>query len=116
MWHKLKRWAKQLKKDLWLLFCALKDKQTPFYAKVFVGIIMIYALSPIDLIPDFIPVLGYLDDLILLPLFIWLAKKMISKDQLDQYETLEREPLRKHWYYGIMIVAIWLLLIKIIFF
>ncbi|MBN2797071.1 MAG: DUF1232 domain-containing protein [Clostridia bacterium] len=116
MWNKLKLWAKALKRDLWLLYCAFKDSQTPFYKKVFIGLILIYALSPMDLIPDFIPVLGYLDDLLLLPIFIWLVKKMISTNQLERYENLQREPIKKHWYYGLLIVAIWLFIIKIIWF
>jgi uncharacterized membrane protein YkvA (DUF1232 family) len=60
----LKRRAKQLKQDIPALYLALKDRKTPIIAKVLAGIIVVYALSPIDLIPDFIPVLGYLDDLI----------------------------------------------------
>lgn len=60
----LKRRAKQLKQDIPALYLALKDRKTPIIAKVLAGIIVVYALSPIDLIPDFIPVLGYLDDLV----------------------------------------------------
>lgn len=62
----LKARAKKLKTDIPAVFLALKDKETPFTAKIFAGITVAYALSPIDLIPDFIPVLGYIDDLILL--------------------------------------------------
>lgn len=60
----LKRRTKQLKQDIPALYLALKDRKTPIIAKVLAGIIVVYALSPIDLIPDFIPVLGYLDDLV----------------------------------------------------
>ena len=69
----LKERAKKLKTDIPAIFLALKDHETPLLAKIFAGITVIYALSPIDLVPDFIPVLGYLDDLILLPMFAAIA-------------------------------------------
>ena len=64
--------AKKLKTDVPAVFLALKDKRTPWYAKITAGIVVIYALSPVDLVPDFIPVLGYLDDVIILPALIAL--------------------------------------------
>lgn len=69
---KLKERAKQLKSDIPVIFIALRDKETPLIAKIFAGITVAYALSPIDSIPDVIPVLGYLDDLILLPALVAL--------------------------------------------
>lgn len=69
----LKVRAKQLKTDIPAVFLALKDKNTPIIAKVFAGITVVYALSPIDLVPDFVPVLGYLDDVILLPVLVALT-------------------------------------------
>ena len=69
----LKKWAKQLKRELIALSLAYRDERTPWYAKVVAFIVLAYALSPIDLIPDVIPVLGYLDDVILVPLGILLA-------------------------------------------
>ena len=68
--NKLKDRAKKLKTDIPAVFLALKDKRTPWYAKILAAVIVVYALSPIDLIPDFIPVFGYLDDLIILPALI----------------------------------------------
>ena len=68
--NKLKDRAKKLKTDIPAVFLALKDKRTPWYARILAAVIVVYALSPIDLIPDFIPVLGYLDDLIILPALI----------------------------------------------
>ncbi len=62
----LKERAKKLKQDIPTVFLSLKDKETPIFAKIFAGITVGYALSPIDLIPDFIPILGYLDDVIIL--------------------------------------------------
>ena len=66
----LKRWAQTLKRDAITLYLAARDPRVPWYAKALAGIVAAYALSPIDLIPDFIPIVGYLDELILLPLAI----------------------------------------------
>ena len=71
MMKKLKLWAKKLKRQLVILHLAYKNKRIPWYAKVLIFVIIAYALSPIDLIPDFIPIIGYLDDLILLPIGIY---------------------------------------------
>ena len=88
----LKERAKKLKTDIPAIFLALKDKETPIIAKIFAGITVAYALSPIDLIPDFIPVLGYLDDVILLPAFVALTIKFIPNDILEKKRKLsERE-------------------------
>ena len=75
---------KRLKRETLALYLAARDPRVPFFVKILVGIIVAYALSPIDLIPDFIPVLGYLDDLILLPLAIWFVLKLIPKDIMDE--------------------------------
>lgn len=75
--HKLRAWAQRLKHDSLTLWFALRHAQTPLLAKVACAVAVGYALSPIDLIPDFIPVLGYLDDLILVPVLIWLAMRML---------------------------------------
>lgn len=76
----LNEWSKQLKIDIPVLYQCLKRKKTPILAKLFTGIAVAYALSTIDLIPDFIPVLGYLDDIIILPLLISLAIKCIPRE------------------------------------
>jgi uncharacterized membrane protein YkvA (DUF1232 family) len=75
--HQLKQWARTLKRDVLALYLAAHDPRVPWYAKVVAAGVAAYALSPIDLIPDFIPVLGYLDDLILVPLGIALAIRLI---------------------------------------
>ena len=77
--------ANQLKIDIPAVFLCLRSKEIPLIAKIFAGITVCYALSPIDLIPDFIPVLGYLDDIIILPALIALTIKFIPKDVLDTY-------------------------------
>ena len=75
--ERLKAWARALKRDVVALWLAGRDPRTPIAAKLLAGVVAAYALSPIDLIPDFIPVLGYLDDLLLVPLGIWLAARLI---------------------------------------
>ena len=76
----VQRWqtaARALKRELYALYLASRDPRTPWYAKAAIAGVLAYALSPIDLIPDFIPVLGYLDDLVLLPAGIWMALRLI---------------------------------------
>ena len=79
---RLAQWAHALKRESLVLYYAVRDARTPWYAKVLAGAIVAYALSPIDLIPDFIPVLGYLDELLLLPAAIWLALRMVPEPVL----------------------------------
>ena len=83
--------ARKLKTDLPAVFLALKKKETPVYAKILAGVTILYALSPIDLIPDFIPVLGYIDDLIVLPALIALTIKLIPKGILCNAELIPRD-------------------------
>jgi uncharacterized membrane protein YkvA (DUF1232 family) len=79
---RLEAWARVLKADVLALWCALRHPQTPWYARLLAFVVTAYALSPIDLIPDFIPVLGYLDELVLLPLGIWLFLKLVPESVL----------------------------------
>jgi uncharacterized membrane protein YkvA (DUF1232 family) len=81
---RVKEKARHFKSEIHALYLAYKDPRVPRAAKVFTAAVVGYALSPIDLIPDFIPVLGYLDDLVLLPLGIWLALKMIPPEVLEE--------------------------------
>ena len=83
----LKAWAKRVKRDGVTLWFAGKNPQTPWYAKSLGVFVVAYALSPIDLIPDFIPVLGYVDDVLLLPALIWLAIKLLPPDVLASCRT-----------------------------
>jgi len=82
MLRRLKKLAGSVKRDVMTLYLAVRDPRVPWHAKAIAALVAAYALSPIDLIPDFIPVLGYLDDLIILPLGILLALKMIPADVL----------------------------------
>lgn len=115
----LKERAKKLKTDIPAIFFALKDKDTPIRAKIFAGMTVVYALSPIDLVPDFVPVLGYLDDVIILPALIALTIKYIPKDVLErcriQSEGMWQDGKPKKWYYAIPIIAIWLIVFLLIF-
>ena len=114
----LKERAKQLKTDIPAVFWALKKKETPLRAKILAAIVVVYALSPIDLIPDFVPVLGYLDDVILLPMLVWLTVRFIPKDTLEEYrrqaEGLWRDGKPKKWYYAIPIVLLWALVVVLV--
>ena len=114
----LKARAKQLKTDLPAVFLALKRKETPWTAKALAALTIGYALSPIDLIPDFIPVLGYLDDLILLPALVALTIRLIPAEVLAscraEAEGLWKDGKPKRWYYAIPIVLFWLLILFLI--
>jgi uncharacterized membrane protein YkvA (DUF1232 family) len=84
---RIKQWARAIRRDVHALYLAGRDRRTPWYAKAFALVIAAYALSPIDLIPDFIPVLGYLDELILLPLAIWLAVRMVPAEVMAEHRA-----------------------------
>lgn len=111
----LKERANKLKKNVPAVFLALKDEDTPVIAKVFAAVAVAYALSPVDLIPDFIPVLGYIDDVILLPTLVAITVKLIPKDvwvrcQAESVNMWENGKPKK-WYFAIPIVMLWLLVI-----
>lgn len=112
----LKERAKQLKVDIPAVYLALRDKETPLLAKVLALITIGYALSPIDLIPDFIPVIGYLDDILLLPVLIALTVKLIPVEVLNRCREesvgLWEDGKPKMWVFVIPIVIIWILLIR----
>jgi uncharacterized membrane protein YkvA (DUF1232 family) len=110
---KWKARARQLKTEVYALYLAYKDPRTPWYAKVFVAVVVGYAFSPIDLIPDPIPILGYLDDLVLIPLGVYLAVKMIPKPVLEECRMnanrlmAQGKPVNKAA--AVIIVLIWIL-------
>lgn len=113
-WEKIKQRASQLKVETYMLYLAARDKRTPWYAKLVVAAIVALALSPIDLIPDFIPVIGYLDDLILLPLAYALVIKLIPQSVLDDCRARALlamdAKLPVSWTAGIMIILLWITL------
>ncbi|MFN8525655.1 MAG: DUF1232 domain-containing protein [Chloroflexota bacterium] len=113
MIDRLRRSARALKSQLAALAVASRDPRTPWLARLLVVVAVAYALSPIDLIPDFIPVLGYLDDLLLLPLIIVLAIRLIPAEVMaearERAEQLERQGTAGRWA-ALAIVVIWLIL------
>ncbi len=114
----LKERARKLKQDVPAVFLALKGRDTPLLAKILAGVTVAYALSPIDLIPDFVPVLGYLDDVLLLPALIALTVKLIPNKVWvrcqAESENMWKDSKPKKWYFAIPIVLIWLLIIWMI--
>ncbi len=84
MLDRLKTRARALKKEVYAVYIAARDPRTPWYAKALIFLIVAYALSPIDLIPDFVPVLGYLDDLLIVPGGLWLAIRLIPPEALEE--------------------------------
>ena len=115
LFKKISSWAKALKLDVLALWFALKHPNMPFWAKVVCFVAVAYALSPIDLIPDFIPVLGYLDDLILVPALVWLALKLIPAEVMNlareqAVEWINSNQSKPKSYVGLtFVVVIWLI-------
>lgn len=109
---KMKAWARTLKKQVFTLYFAYKDDRTSWFAKIFTAIVVAYAFSPIDLIPDFIPVLGLIDDIIIVPLGVLIALKLIPTEVLKDCEVKAEMLLKngrpKNWLVGIIIIAVWL--------
>ena len=109
----LRERAKALRKEVLALFLAIRHPRTPWYAKALASLVVVYAVSPLDLIPDAIPVLGYLDDLILVPLGILLARRMIPPDVLTECRRKAAEGLAvSHgwkWAGAAIVVLLWLL-------
>jgi uncharacterized membrane protein YkvA (DUF1232 family) len=119
VFNTLKDWARKLKKQIFILYLAYKDNRVAWYTKVFTACVVAYAFSPIDLIPDFIPILGYLDDVIIVPLGIMLALKMQPKSVIDdctvEAERLMKAEKPKNWIVGMLIIIVWCILFGWIF-
>jgi uncharacterized membrane protein YkvA (DUF1232 family) len=113
--NRLQTWARIVKRDAFALYLAARDRRTPWYAKALALCVAGYAFSPVDLIPDFIPVLGYLDELLLLPLGILAVVKLIPSDLMVEYRAaaalaVERPISRTAM---AVIVSIWLISIAL---
>jgi uncharacterized membrane protein YkvA (DUF1232 family) len=114
--QRLRQFARALKQEIYALYLAYQHPETPWYARIWAIGVVAYAISPIDLIPDFIPVLGYLDDVILLPLGIWIALRLIPAPILIECRERSREATGKptspagRWA-AMMIVLIWVIVI-----
>jgi uncharacterized membrane protein YkvA (DUF1232 family) len=110
MWSGLQGWARLIKRDTVAIYLAVRDRRTSWYAKAVGMIVVTYALSPIDLIPDFIPVLGYVDDLLVVPLGIWITVKLIPNSVMEdcraRAERIEARPVS--WIAAAVIVGVWI--------
>ncbi|MBA2344535.1 MAG: DUF1232 domain-containing protein [Rubrobacter sp.] len=108
----LKRWAGRLKVEVYALYLAYRDPRVPLYARIFAACVVGYAFSPIDLIPDMIPVLGYLDDLIVIPLGVAIAIRMIPSEVLEECREKSRSvqdrPVNR--VAAVAVVAVWVAL------
>ena len=109
-----KRRAGELKREIYAIYLAYKDPRVPWYAKLLAACVVAYAFSPIDLVPDFIPVLGYLDDLILVPLGIYFVLKLIPDDVMsecrEKARALSGEKRPTNYLAATVIIAAWILL------
>ena len=109
-----KQQAKKLKIETYALYLAYRDPRVPLYARIFAGCVVGYAFSPIDLIPDFIPIIGYLDDLVLIPLGIKIALSMIPENVMSESREKAQEIIRQgkpvNRVAAVIIISIWLLL------
>ncbi len=118
LFEKWRMSANKLKRETYALYLAVRDPCTPWYAKAFAGLVVAYAFSPIDLIPDFIPVLGYLDDLVLIPLGVAGAIKMIPPEVMSdcrarsEQEFASGKPVNKAA--GIVIILIWFAIVALV--
>ena len=117
MLERLKAWAAALRREALVLWFGSRDPRTPWYAKWLAAFIVAYALSPIDLIPDFIPIIGYLDEVILLPGAIWLALKLMPRAVLldsrakAQASLEAHRPKPRNWIAATAIVLLWSLVL-----
>ena len=113
----LKSNANKLKKEIKTIYFAYQRKDIGFLPKVIIFLTIGYALSPIDLIPDFIPILGYLDDLIILPFLISISIRLIPKDIIeDCRKRAENEKIdfKKNWFFGFLFILFWVFIIFIL--
>ena len=122
--------AKELKRKTYTIYLVYRDERVPFWKRIFLGFVIGYAVSPIDLIPDFIPILGYLDDLIIIPLGLYIALKLIpievfkECEQVASHEKNQNIPLNKKvtflivffWIIGVYLILNWLFGVIQIFF
>ena len=108
--ERFKTWARTLKRDIAALYIAAHDSRTPWTARTIALAVTLYALSPIDLIPDFIPVIGYLDDLIIVPLGIWLVIRLIPPDLVQVYRETASSGARLpvSWTGAALVGLVWL--------
>lgn len=112
-WERVKNQARVLRRDALVMYLALRHPATPWYAKAVAALVVVYAVSPFDLIPDFIPVLGWLDDIIIVPLGVALVRRLIpdavlSECRVQAISGVQVKALWK-WLGGILMISLWLL-------
>lgn len=116
--ERLSRKAKDLSSDTYALYLAARDPRVPWLAKLIAGATVAYALSPIDLIPDFIPVLGMLDDLVLVPLGLSIALRMIPREIMDEHRESARRQLTpenpRRWAGVLIVIGVWALVAALV--
>ncbi len=114
-YNTLKQQARKLKAEGAALYHAYRDRRTPWTAKLLIAFTLAYLLSPVDLVPDFIPVLGQLDDLLILPLLIALSIRLIPAQVMDEARTKAAVSggmgKRTNWVFGVLVVALWILVV-----
>jgi membrane protein DedA with SNARE-associated domain/uncharacterized membrane protein YkvA (DUF1232 family) len=107
----VRTWARELRRDVYTVYFAARDARTPWYVKALAILVVAYAVSPVDLVPDFIPVVGHLDDVILVPLGIMLVVRLIPDDMLEQHRRsaaeMDGEP--RDWRVGALFILVWLI-------
>jgi len=112
-----KRRTQALRADTYALYLAYRDPRTPWYARLFAALVVGYAFSPVDLVPDFVPVLGYLDDLVLVPLGVLLALKMIPPEVWAESRRRAREEMisgRPVRWAAVVVIATWMLILALV--
>ena len=109
-----KRRARQLKIEVYAIYLAYRDPRVPLFARIFAACVVAYAFSPIDLIPDFIPIVGHLDDLVLIPIGVWLSIKMIPHEVMIEYRAKAQAIIQQgkpiNRIAALVIIGIWLVL------
>lgn len=117
--RRLKQKVKTIKSEIYVLILAYSDNRTPILAKIIIGVTVGYLFSPIDLIPDFIPILGLLDDLIIVPLLILLSIRLIPTNVLsevrERIKNIEKIYKKNNWVFASIIILIWLILLYSIY-
>ena len=106
-----KQHARQLRAEAYALYLSYRDPRVPWYARLYAAFVVGYILSPIDPIPDFIPLVGYLDELLLLPVFVALARRMIPAEVLAEHRATAQSATfgtRKHWIAAAIVVLVWI--------
>jgi uncharacterized membrane protein YkvA (DUF1232 family) len=109
MFERARDWAVLMRRETVAVYLAIRDPRTPWFAKLVGGLVVAYAASPIDLIPDFVPVLGLLDDLLIVPAGLWLTVRLIPHEILDEARARADAELRrpKSIVAGVFVVAVW---------